>query len=130
MTESTLGKMNPLEVLALPAPESPLEWSEPLLTLADLEGQREPPMVIRLKEDGSTVDFRGKLDTSKPLLVYSKRRRTTLTAECLHWNKKNGKFAAVGPLLELPKDYAGRGLTGGVVVTLYRDAHSQRAVYL
>lgn len=102
--------MNSVEIMTMPENESPLEWNRAHSNLTDLEDcSGEPPIVIRVTKDRSGAKFRGQLDTSKPLLVYSKRRRSKLCAESVLWNKKKAKYLPVphGQQLEIPKDYAG-----------------------
>ena len=47
------------------------------------------------------------VNLENPLLVYSKRRRTKVYAECLQWNARRTRFEPHGDVLEIPKDYSG-----------------------
>ena len=97
-----------------------LKWSAKSYTPAEFPGCFSRPQVVRILpgEDEETennpaestrpVDLGPQLDTSKPFLIYSHRRRTKVFAEHVVWDKSKKSYRPNGPLLEVPKDYIGK----------------------
>ena len=100
-----------------------LVWSSKTYIPAEFPANFSKPQIVRILPGDSEgwegsfpipakrVDLGPDLETSKPFLIYSHRRRTKVFAEHVAWDKSKRSFQANGPLLEIPKDYIGRKFT-------------------
>ena len=82
------------------------QWSSTPVQLRDLRDERLPIVVSLADPD---CDLGPGVDTKAPFLVYSRRRRSKIYAECLRVEKEKKEMvtAAYGPVYEIPKDYTG-----------------------
>ena len=97
-----------------------LTWSAKTFTPAEFPACFSKPQVVRILPGDSEgwegsfpvpakkVNLGPELDTSKPFLIYSHRRRTKVFAEHVAWDKSKKSYQPNGPLLEIPKDYVGK----------------------
>ncbi len=104
-----------------------LQWSPKTYLPADFPETFAKPQVVRLLPGDSEgwegafdvpakrVDLGPELDTLKPMLVYSHRRRTKVFAEHVSWDKAKKSYQPHGPLLEVPKDYIGNTTGQGTI---------------
>ena len=87
-------------------------WSDsrkrPAEYLKDFKG----PEMIKMTFDGDALDLGPTVDTQKPFLLYSHRRRTKVYADMVHWDDRAKKYNKTGPSVEIPKDYIGKHLKG------------------
>lgn len=83
------------------------QWSSSTVQLQELRDEKLP-MVVRLADPGT--DLGPEVDSSAPFLLYSRRRRTKVYAECLGVEEGKKTIQAYGPIYEIPKDYTGESL--------------------
>ena len=80
------------------------KWNPDPVQLQDLQDSPLPLMVKLQKPD---TDLGPGVDTSAPFLLYSRRRRTKVYAECMGLEPGKNTMEPYGPILEIPKDYTG-----------------------
>ncbi|ELU04711.1 hypothetical protein CAPTEDRAFT_198165 [Capitella teleta] len=84
-----------------------LEWQTESTTLKDFAQNFNSPHIVRLEVNNLEDDLTLGVDPQKPLLAFSKRRRTRLYGENLAWDQRKGMFVPKGSIIEIPKDYMG-----------------------
>ena len=83
-------------------------WSEGSKPPLEYLKEFKKPEMVKMAFEGDQLDIGELVDTTKPFLLYSHRRRTKVYADMEHLDATTTTYVKDGPTVEIPKDYLGK----------------------